>query len=74
VNGQTYYNLDGSADWLKTIVRTVHVYTEDRGVVVTDLPTMAEISHKEIVVFVETIAAHRAQNLYFRKTAYLEVK
>ena len=64
---KVYYNQDGSADWLKSIVRTVYVCTEERHVVVTDLCTMNEIDHREIVVCVETVAANRALNLYCRK-------
>lgn len=35
MNGQTYYHLDGTVDWLKTIVKTTITY-KDSDVVVVD--------------------------------------
>jgi len=48
---KTYYNLDGTMDWLRTIVRSVYVYRGFRD-----------------AMFVVSIAAKRAQRLYYRRT------
>jgi len=45
-----YYNLDGTMDWLRTIVRSVYSF------------------RKNDVVFVVSMAAKRAQKLYYKKT------
>ena len=63
-----FYNQDGSVDWLKAAIRTVHIYTVRQYKQVTDLPTMTEINHAEDVVYVRSIAARRAARLYYRKT------
>jgi len=49
-----YYEMDGAVDWLKSIVRTVCMYTEKRY-------------HQETIIHVQSIAAKRAQKLYYRK-------
>ena len=69
---KVYYNLDGSADWLKSIARTVYICTDERPVTVACLCLAGEIGLNETVVCVETLAAQRALDLYCRKIA-LEV-
>jgi hypothetical protein len=54
---EVYYNPDGTADWLKSIVRTCCVYWDPEG--------------KDAwgpVVHVSSIAANRALMLYYKKT------
>jgi hypothetical protein len=63
-----YYNQDGSMDWLKTIVRTVYTFTERRTMTLSDIDTGEEFHHNEDVVFVKSVAAPRAQRLYYKKT------
>jgi len=46
----TYYNADGTTDWLRTIVRTVYYYADHDA------------------SYVMSVAAKRAQKLYYRKT------
>ena len=64
---KAFYDQDGSVDWLKSIVRTVCVYTARQYRQVTDIPTMTEMDHAEDIVYVRSIAARRAQRLYYRK-------
>jgi len=63
-----YYNPDGTPDWLRTIVRTVYTFSRRKYHKVTDLQTMEEINHAEDTIFVYSIAARRARELYSKKT------
>ena len=45
-----YYNLDGTMDWLRTIVRSVYTFRKNNA------------------TYVVSMAAKRAQRLYYKKT------
>lgn len=58
---EVYYNPDGTADWLKSIVRTCCTYWDPEG--------------KDAwgpVVHVSSVAANRAIKLYYKKTDIVE--
>jgi hypothetical protein len=65
---KVYYNLDGAADWLKSIVRTVHIYEETTHRAKYNPCTLRWVKCVEVVTCVESVAALRAVRLYNQKT------
>ena len=54
---EVYYNQDGTADWLKSIVKTCYTYQDPEGK-----------GAWGPVVHVSSVAADRATRLYYKKT------